>query len=265
MSELSRLRDEARKRRAAVTNKISRTRRQAGAEISGTQFDPRRNAGVEKRYTKAQLQRYLSDLNSFMSRGNQYVAGTGGAPLPRGQFNRYKRLEAEVNAAGARHEASIGSVQTPIGLTVRQSKAMIPTSQGSAVYGPYRKFDRDSTDIPSAEALESLARDMLRKVSSGFLGRKISEGRENLKKALTVLGETQYVRQVDELSDYQFDVMWYGTTIAESIFMQYGIEKERAAGTKKERWQDKVVESAANELGSVLEWASNDIPRERPR
>lgn len=263
MSELERLRNEVAKRRQAATNKINRTRRQSGANIAGSQFDPRRNAGVESRYNRQQLRNYLVQLNDFMRRGNQFVSGSGGAPLPRGKFNAYKKLEAEQNAIRIEHDKRMGSIQTPTGMSIAGNKEMLHQGQGQAVYGPYRKFDRASTDIPSVTALEKLRRDMVSRVSSNFLPNRIQQGKENLKKALLVIGETQYMEQIDALNDFQFDAFWYGTNVAEAVFMQYGMQTERNAeetATQKERWQDKVIESAVAELGSVLQWATGLEP-----
>lgn len=265
MNELNRLRNEVAKRRKAATNKINRTRRQSGADLSGSAFDPRRNPNVESRYNRSQLRTYLEQLNNFMRRTNQFVSGTGGAPLPRGKFQAYKKLEAEQNAIRQAHDKAMGSIQTPTGMSIAGNKEMLHQGQGQAVYGPYRKFDRASTDIPSVSALEKLRKDMLNRVSPDFLGGRIQQGRENLKKALTVIGEHQFIEQIDGLSDFQFDAFWYGTNVAEAVFMQYGMQTERNAestATEKERWQDRVIESAVAELGSVLQWAANLSPED---
>lgn len=265
MSDVQRLRAELKKKRAAVGQKINRIKKQTGANVAGTEFDPRRKAGLENRYNARQLRAHIAELNNFMQRGNQFVAGVKGAPLPRGQFLRYKRLEAMYEQARLAHDASVGNVMTSTGMTVAQNKAMIPEAAGSAVYGPYRKFDREPSDIKDAGALQKLIGDMRNRASTGFLTAKISQGRENLEKVLTILGNHDMADKIDSLSDYQFDVFWFGNpAVAESIFMQYGIEKERAAGTRKERWQDKVVESAANELGPILDDIAKDVPRNRP-
>ena len=55
MDEIERLRDLVRKRRGAVTSKISRIRRNTGVDIAGKPEDPRRETDVIKRYNKRQL------------------------------------------------------------------------------------------------------------------------------------------------------------------------------------------------------------------
>lgn len=265
MTDVGSLRDELRKRRQAVSQKIARTKRETGAIVSGTEFDPRRPAGVENRYNARQLQAHIAELNDFMRRGNQFVSGMKGTPIPRGEFLRYKRNEAEQNAAAAAHAASIGSLQTPLGLSVRELKSAVPQAQGSAVYGPYQRFERESTSIKDVGALRKLTSDMINKLKSGFLTQKIEGGKQNAYKALTVLGEHEEIEMISRLSDYQFDALWFGTTYAEGLFMRYGMAKSRnEEPTRKERWQDRAIEGAADDAREFLDWAFTEVPTNRP-
>jgi hypothetical protein len=262
--EAKRLRAEVQRRIKSVNSKIARTKRTSGANIEGTQFDPRRKSGIEQRYNAKQLKGYLENLNSFMRRSNQFVAGVKGAPIERGKFNLYKQTEAEINRAAELHAASVGHLETPTGFTVQQSKNLVVESYASPVYGPYRKYDREPGQIKDASALEELTNDLNKKLRSDYLGEKISEGRENLEKALTAMGENELQQGVDRLSDYQFDALWFGTNFAEATFLKYQAEKDRLAGTRKEKWQDRMIDSAYSELGSLLDWAGTKVPTERP-
>lgn len=263
MNELERLRKEVERKRKAASNKIARTRRQNGAELAGSQFDPRRNPGVEQRYNRAQLNSYLSQLNDFMRRTNQFVGAKSGIPMRKGRFDAYKKLETQQDQLRRAHDAAMGDIPTPTGMSIAGNKQMLHQGAGNAVYGPYREFDRMPSDITGPAALEKLIKDMRTRVSSEFLPNRIQQGKENLKKALTVIGRTEFIEDIDKLNDYQFDAFWYGTNVAEAVFMQYGIETDRVASevegeepTRKERAQDKVIQGAVDELGSVLQWAS---------
>lgn len=264
--DAKRLRAEVQRKLKSVNNKIKRTQRTNGANISGTEFDPRRRSGIEKNYNAKQLNSYLAKLNDFMRRTNQFVSGARGAPIPRGKFNAYKKLEQEYSAAGAAHEASVGSLQLPEeygDLTVRQHKGIAPESHGSAVYGPYRKYDRAAKDIKDAGALDKLSDNLKKMLKSSYLQGQISAGREQLERALTVMGEGEMIARVNELSDYQFDALWFGTEFAENVFDRYDLLKEREDGTSKERYQDSAVESQLDDLDGLLQWAS-ELPRTRP-
>lgn len=262
MNDLERLRREVEKRRQAATNKINRTRRATGAELTGTQFDPRRGQGVEQRYNRAQLNSYLGQLNDFMRRSNQFTNSAGG-PVRAGRVKYYESLQKRHETIRQAHEELIGGIETPSGRSIKGNNQMLYKGAGAAVHGPYKEFNRTAMDIRGPAALEALINDMYKRINPNYLSNKIQQGRDNLKKALTVIGKSEFNDQIDALSDFQFDAFWYGTNIAESVFMQYGMETERAASsledeepTAKERWQDRVVQDAVDELGSVLQWAS---------
>lgn len=274
--EAKRLRAEVQRKLKSVNAKIARTKRTSGANIAGSKFDPRRSAGIENRYNAKQLNSYLENLNDFMRRNNQFVAGAHG-PLERGKFKLYKQREQEVNRAGQEHAQSVGSLETPTGFTVEQSKNLVVETYNSAVRGPYPKLDRQARQIADSASLEKLTADLNKKLKPGYLKEKIGEGRENLESALVKMGEDELMAGVKNLSDYQFDALWFGTNFAESTFLKYQAEKDRIAGTRKEAWQDRMIDSAYAELGELLDWAGNTgdygpggkrsgkgVPRERP-
>lgn len=263
VSEVERLRQEIKRRRSAVTNKIARTKRVNGASVAGSEFDPRRDHNAIKRYNGAQLRRYLGELNSFMSRSNQFVAGDRGAPLPR---NMVRELERKVNnfkTAGDKHMESIGDVMvTPIGRTVSEFYSdRTKNRRGATVNTPYGATIKSATGITSVKALKEIMAQVDKMNSKSFMPDKIAQGRHNLIKALSMMGRDADIAEVNELTDYQFDVLWFGSPFAEIVFTNYDVHQERIAGTRKERWQDKVISDNAILIPEFLEWASNDIPR----
>jgi len=267
MSELDDLRAHARKRRAAVTSKIARVRRTTGAEVAGSEFDPRKSGAAVNRLNRVQLKAYISRLDSFNSRGNQFVAGASAAPIPRASWNKFKSAMDRHNAIGDRHDNSIGGYKSMNpDVTVSQAKAMLhPTAQGSVGRGPYKRINYEASDIANAGALKKLSADMDSRNGRDFLSKKLKQGRHNVTEALKIMGEDGYMELVNSLSNHQFDVLWYGTRFAEIAFIKYDMEKSRAAGTKKERWQDKVVDNASELIGEFLNWASTEIPKHAPK
>lgn len=262
--EVKRLRAEIAKRRKDASNKINRIQKTTGAKLSGSEFDPRRQPGVENRMRSPErMKQYLSDLNDFMRRNNQFVAGTRGAPLPRGEYALYRKRATEARTAGMAHMAAMAGIETPGGVTIEASKAMLHPKADGGVKGPYSMDVLDPSQIPSLKALRENSRNVLKQLSSAYLPRKINEGRENLNKALTIMGEYGLIDRVNSLSDNAFDVMWFGSAFAEITFMKYDIEKERAAGTSKENWQNKVVDNAFDDISEFLDWATDlDNPGE---
>ena len=259
-SEVERLRAELKKARKAVTNKINRVQRSTGAKVGGSEFDPRRRAGVENNYNAKQLQSHLAELKDFMRRGNQFVALSGGAPATKGEWYVYKRREQAQAEARAAYQAVQAKIDTPSGLTALQNAQATIEGPNSIVQGPYRQINRTPSDIASRSALKTLSEQLLEQVKPNYLQKKLNKGRENLNKALEIMGNDDEIDRLNALSDSQFDAFWFGTNIAESIFMKYNIEHNSTEGSRKEKWQDKAIADAAEDMGEYITWAES-LPR----
>jgi hypothetical protein len=264
LSDAKRIRAEVKNRIKAVQAKIRRTERNTGARVGGSEFDPRRRAGIENNYNAKQLSNYLVQLNDFMRRGNQFVGGHRGAPLPRGQVSYLMSQQEQIKQLKIARDNAMSQIQSPTGMTVTQQTAMTPRMGGHSDYGVYPDMGVEAKDIASAGALKKLTRQMINILKGDRVEKVLNEGRDNLIKALEYMGENEFVDAVEDLSDYQFDALWFGTNMAESTFLKYEQMKERAAGTRKEAWQDKVVDTAYAENKKVLDWAKDEVPRERP-
>lgn len=252
------LRKEIAKQYKAATNKIARTARTTGAKVGGSEFDPRRSAGSENRMrSTANMQEYLGNLRAFNSRSNQFIAGSNGAPLRKGYFNRvYKQNEAAVQNVVKQRDSKMGDIVTPTGFNVRQQQNMIPETGASAKYGPYSKFTRDASNITSQAALEKLNKDLVNKLKPDYLGGKLDDARDNIQKVAKVIGELDSVKDAMELSDSEFDLLWFGTNFAETLFLYYARLKEFGdGGSGKERKQDRVLDSQFEGLHELITWA----------
>jgi hypothetical protein len=259
-SEVERLRAELKKARQAVTNKINRVQKSTGAKVGGSEFDPRRRAGIENQYNAKQLQSHLSELKDFMRRGNQFVALSGGAPATKGEWYVYKRREQAQAAAREAYQAVQAKIDTPSGYTALQNKQNATEGPNAIVQGPYRTIDRSPSDVASRSALKSLSENLLNQIKPNYLAGKIGQGRENLYKALEIMGDDDEMARLTYLSDAQFDAFWFGTNIGEAVFMKYNLEHNNSDGSRKERWQDRAIAGAAEDLGEYITWAEG-LPR----
>jgi hypothetical protein len=259
-SEVERLRAELKKARQAVTNKINRVQKSTGAKVGGSEFDPRRRVGIENSYNAKQLQSHLSELKDFMRRGNQFVALKGGIPATKGEWYVYKRREQAQAAAREAYQAVQAKIDTPSGYTALQNKQNAVEGPNAIVQGPYRQINRQPSDVPSRSALGKLSEDLLKQIKPNYLTDRIGAGRENLYKALLIMGNDDEMARLTYLSDEQFDAFWFGTNIAESVFMKYNLEHNNVDGSRKEKWQDKAIADGAKDLGEYITWAES-----RPR
>jgi hypothetical protein len=259
-SEVERLRAELKKTRQAVTNKINRVKKNTGANVAGSEFDPRRKPGVENSYNARQLQTHLAQLKDFMRRGNQFVALSGGTPVTKGEWGVYKRREQAQAEARQAYQAIQAKIDTPSGYTALQNKQNTIEGPNAIVQGPYRTVDRSPSDVASRSALQKLSNDMLNQLKPDYLEKRIGQGRENLYKALEVMGMDDEMARLTYLSDAQFDAFWFGTNIGEAVFMKYNLEHNNNDGSRKEKWQDKAIADAADDLGDYITWAES-LPR----
>lgn len=264
MSDAKQIRAEVKKRLKAVQAKIRRTEQNTGAKVGGSEFDPRRRSGIENNYNAKQLSNYLVQLNDFMRRNNQFVGGHRGTPLPRGQVSYMLAQQEQIKALKNSRDSAMNQLQTPAGMSVTQHTAMTPRMGGHSDFGIYPDMNVEAKDIANVGALRKLTRQMISILKGDRVEKVINQGRDSLIKALEFMGEEEFVNAVEDLSDYQFDALWFGTNMAESTFLKYEQLKERAAGTRKESWQDKVVDTAFIENKALLDWAKTDVPRERP-
>lgn len=257
--ELKRLRAMVRKRRNDVTAKENRIKRRTGVDIRNTQQDPRRPVNVVEKYNKRQLLSYFQELDSFMSRGNGFVAGAGNSAIPKQLWMEYKRLESRYNSIGAMQFKEISNIFIPTaGMTIAQRDAtIIPdklSAQGAIVNRPYSVLDRRPNNVKDAQALQKLVKDMRRKVSEKFLPEKIKEGRKQLNDMLTTIGNNELKAKANSLTDAQFNVLWNYTNFATNVSGIYFQMQNKAAGST-DKWYSSVVEDWSSDIRELFDWA----------
>jgi hypothetical protein len=271
--ELKALRAFVKKRRNAVTAKENRIKRNTGVDIRNTAQDPRRPLTVVDKYNKSQLTKYLSDLESFMSRSVGYVGGSGNTPLPKLDWLRYKKLENKYNKIGMEHFNAIADIFIPqAGMTISQrDKTLVPDSisaQGAIVNRPYSPIDRKPNNIPSQKALDKLIADMNKKVSGKFLPEKLQEGRGQLNTMLNSIGNPELISEANLLTDSQFDILWNYTNFASNVSGIYFLMMKNAtddSGEEMEKgnWWDSVVEDYSDDIRELFSWARSQPENSR--
>jgi len=250
--------DVARKQRNANA-KVSRLR-QKGIELSFTGHDPRTNAKKIARYTASQLIAYSKRLDEFNSRANQFVPGAKGTPIPKAKFNEYKRLEALHNARGDKRMAERGNIKVPgSGLTVAEREALgmgLKRAQGDAANKPFFKVERTSTGIVDIDAL---IKDMRKKLDRRYLPNVIKARRNEVEQMMTHIGTHELQKQINELTDYQFDVMVHESDFMRAASLSYELEKMKAADSRQEMIANQYSD-ALNDIKDYIKWAKRLPP-----
>jgi len=264
-SEVERLRRLVKKRRADVLAKEARIRRNTGIDIKGTREDPTRPRDVINKYNAQQLRAYYRDLDAFMSRSNNYVAGVGGVPLPKALYREYKKLENRFNATGDKKFEEMADIFLPThGVTIRQREEMlkpsIPTAGGENTTHPYTRINKQPKNITSVNALKTLIADMNKRLKGGYNVAKIAEQRQEANDALDRLGMAHFKERFANLTNQQFDMLWNYAKIGNKIYDMYHIMSMMSGRSSDSRWYDSVVEDNSNELGELFDWAESISP-----
>lgn len=258
--ELANLRKLVRARRSAVTAKENRIKRRTGVDIRGTAEDPRRPVNVVTKYNRPQLNAYLKELNNFMSRSVGFV-GSAHGHMPKNDWLAYKKLENAYNRLGSKRFEEIADLFVPIaGMTLRQrEETMNPDKvrgQGEIVVNPFAPIRREAHEIKDVNALAKLKADLAKRMTPEYGPAAIAAGREQMNHMLTVLGNHELSDIAANMSDFQFETMWFNTKFAKQLSSIYFIMKSKSTGGD-ERWYDSVVGDYSNDIREILTWAAS--------
>lgn len=258
---LDSLRADIERLRKASTRKVSRIKSNYGALVSGTQFDPRRSPHIENRYNKRQLESYKSQLESFLSRKTQFVGGSGGTPITRQQWERYKDAENQYNARVQSNFAKVADIRFPGGGETVDSYMERRTPRhremtNPAVNSPYQPVVRRPAGFESGTALGDMIDEMEARLSGEYDRKQLERGRDQFGKMADRLGDDSLRAAVNELSDEQWELLWYYTPFANDVSMHYEFQKVIFSG-KDQAVHHKVVEDAKQEYQELIDWAKS--------
>lgn len=259
-SELNVLRAKVRTQHRNANAKASRLRAK-GVEIGGTRYDPRRNLGNVKKYTKKQLESYSASLSNFTSRNNGFERGQGGTPLSSSGVKAYRRTERAFNKRAESEYSRVADIAIPgRGMTVRQADMVDrPTNRlragGETVSRPFDIVKRNIMNVTGDKALNRLTKQLADKLKPQFKPKALRAQRAQFMDMLTTIGNIEQVNSAKELSDEQFNVLFnYHTELVNEISMDYEFTKMRATGTQ-EKFMERIHEDATDRINSTLKWA----------
>jgi hypothetical protein len=264
MSEADDLRKEVSKARERVTRKIARLRREKGVNVANSSYDPRQFSHNDmKSFSAGELRQVLHEYQQFTARNVQYVPLKGGTPL---RAEVWKPIEQRIKAQKAKAaeiDADIGIVPHPVAGTIADQQAGKFKRDGADKgVGPYRAYDVDSNNFRSEEAARNWAKKNLTQFNQDtWEEEQTGFNREWLGKILTEMGEdaTPY----DELSDWQFTVLWYGTDFLTDKGYLYEIWKARNDKNQTDK-SDPIDEKVANrEIARAYRHVSENVPKTR--
>lgn len=267
MSELSDLRAEVSRRRAAATAKVRRLRAK-GIEVEGTNYDPRRSPDASKRYTKAQLNRYLTELNAFTSRSTQYTRLSNGFVTSQ-EWREYKRPEAIYNRIGKRQYGQVENMILPSGQSVserdasmRPSNPKVRRAAGEASRRVYEPVNIRPEQVESAAALRKLIAFRKKQISRQYEPEVIARQRQEMRNMVHKIGDSSISKATESLTDDQFKILWNYGSFATDLSRDYERVQLLATGGSGAA-QDRVHEDARADIIDAVEWAKTNVPEKK--
>ena len=250
--ELNNLRSEVRKRRSAVTRKLNRLAKQ-GVDVQHVP-DPRRAPEVVARYTKLQLKNYQADLNIFMDRRVQYVAGARGTPLPGNRVHELQAKLKRINKQTHSEFEQIKDLKIPSmgNMTIGEIQALKtpdhPTMGNPASRAPHWPIKKDPSGIPNAKQLEKNIAEINAKLTPGFRTHQLNAQRWAAYKMMDQIGKHHMGKMLAGLSDKEFNVLWNYTTFAEAEVLYYEKVKDRMQEKSTMAWYDNIIDNETEKM-----------------
>ena len=265
MSKINDLRADIKRLRNNATKKASRIRTTHGANITGTDFDPRRLPGTEKKYNMRQLLAYKQSLESFLDRKTQFV-GLRSGPVPRSDWLKYKAAETAYNSHVNTNFEKVKDRELPKpvseasrGETIGERMAkMTPdhrVMRGSSVNSPYDPIVRDPMGVKDNNALRKLTESAERRLRESQMGKDLDSARDQFDRMKFYIGDNDPIfKGVESLNDEQFSILWYFTSFADNLSMEYNLLKMLNEG-KGKAYAAPTIATARENYSELIDWA----------
>lgn len=264
MVDVNDLRAEVARRQKAAQAKVARLKRQ-GVELSGTVYDVRRDASRVSRYNSKQLRSYLGELNSFMKRTNQFVAGSEGAPIRAGVWRNYKRQEQEyINFVQSHYEGLKDTFIPRAGKTVEGFDKKMRRTREPGKGGVPRPLEMfaplNPYDVVSEEKLEAMRKNMINKLAPDFVPKTAQKQKFQILEAVKAFGDEKLTQMANDMTLEQVDTLFNYTDAPRDLFAGYYFQKLLAAN-KADETDALIHEDDKDEVKAWLSWASSLPPR----
>lgn len=252
------IREEVMRRQKAATAKIARLKRQ-GVQLSGSEYDVRRDPSKVARYNSTQLRSYLGQLNEFTNRNRQFVPGSEGVPIPRHIWNQLERTQAEFKTFSENHYNGVKDTFIPQrGVTIgkQDSDVLGKARAKGGVSRPISFEDRKAYEFPNAERVKDMRDAMEQKMRTSYLPKKLTDQHDQLMEAIKVFGNDDLTTIAQNLTYDQVDALWNYSDAPRDLFAGYHHQKLLAAG-KADDTDSNIHDDAEYETRQWLDWAAS--------
>jgi len=225
----------------------------------------RRDPDKIKRYNKRQLESYISDLKGFTHRSNNFVAGSGGTPLPATLWRQYVEKERKFNATGQSKFDKVADIFLPdLNKTIGQRSAeltpRIRGADGEIANRPYSRIEKRSTSIASVEALKISIKSMERRTAKDYNSIQIGMGRIRANQMLDKIGDKELTERVNSLTDKQFDLLWNYSQFPKELLPKYLQAQVESKQMKRDDIIDAMTAEGNRETANELITWAQELP-----
>jgi hypothetical protein len=258
--ELAQLRAETLNAHRKATRKVSRLKTQNGVSISGSNLDPRRSPAIIKRYNSKQLAAYQAKLESFVDRRVQYHPDKNKRPMAK--FGIYKSLEKQYNRIVNNDFNAVKDLELPSGRKIEErfklTTADRRSSRGRPVNAPYDPPVRESTHFTSERALNSMIKDMKKRLEADRPTKNVKKSKTQLNQMVKTIEKATQDKKLraalKDLTPDQFRVLWNYTTLATDINIGYE-EAMKLLGQRKGAYKQSRHEAHTEYAHDLIKWA----------
>lgn len=226
-NDIQKLRAEVLAKQRKASQKVSRLKSRNGANIAGTELDPRRDKEVIGRLNTRQLQALSQRLDQFNSRRTQYYGGLKGTVIDVKQKRKLRYAEQAANKRNAELMARVSDIMIkPARMTIGERMKGVRSMRSpiqqrlAAANDPFAELSRKLSNI-SGKGIDRIV-DSVREQSKPEFFSKVSEaGREQFMKMLDTVYAEDLRLAVADLTTEQFGLLWHFTKFATIISASY--------------------------------------------
>lgn len=244
------LRAVAAAKRARVTAKVARMRRVGGVTDLGD-LDPRRALKAENALNRRSVEKYVRDMDSFLSRKVQYVGDSKGRPIPKAEFMAYKKTEALANLHRTKFLRKVEDLPLPggyskVGHHIRMfgAKDWKPNMLTDDVSMP---TSRESTSFTSANAMRKVKAAMEKELDTEF--GMSSDRRKQAEDMLNFIGNDRLTNKLKKLDNFQLATLWKGSGFLNALISLYDLLKQFGEPDDKDIY----------DVEHLLDWAGDIV------
>lgn len=253
LSKIEELRKEVAKAHKRANAKVARVEKSSGVKLAGSEFDARRSIKRVRFYNKRQLESYLGELESFTDRKTQFVAGSGGAPIPKHIAARFENVQRTYNTVSQSLYDRVKDVVLPGGGTIADREATFDPKKRAARARTINRVMGQSTlqigNVTGVDSAVKLTEMFMQRLRPSDQAGKLEMQEADVKELMKQVGKN-VASKFAKLDPLAKSVLLNYTDFTDTMSARYEAIKHMTAIQ-----QASTEEEFEQEIMNVLKWA----------